>query len=1105
MASNYKRIRSDNERRYGTDIGRIGPMLLADRYADRTHFIFEILQNAEDALARRDGWTGSRSVRFELSNTELRIVHCGKPFDDDDVRGVCGIAESTKDLTSIGRFGIGFKSVYSITLRPEIHSGREAFAIETFVWPTAVPGVARKADETVIVLPLSDDGGKTWREIADGLKRLNPSTLLFLRQIDGIEWRVDGGAHGTCLRGDAAPTSSGMRRVHLLGERNDKAVSDETWAVFSDKANAKDGRLAGYVEVAFRLGDKANGVQPLSMSPLVVFFPTVVQTHLGFLVQGPYRTTPSRDNVPADDPWNKELVKKTGKLLVAALGQLRDERLLDTTALRSLPIEKSKFGLDNMFAPLFTDVRAALNGSALLPRNDAGHCTAKQARLARTQELRDLLEPTQLGGLFGVSTGLAWLSGEISQDRTPELRKYLMEELGIVEVTPEMLVSRLTAGLLESQPDEWIRRLYEFLNGQQALVRSGKLKTVPLVRLKDGTHVVPEANGKLQAFLPGNTVTDFPTVRPEACGSDAARMFLTALGLTEPDPVHDVIHNVLPKYQGENVELEDDQYVRDIARILKAFAVDSTARKASLVEELRKSWFLRVVDVGDGERWFVKPGDAYLASQRHRDLFTGVAEVYLVDDRYTCLTGKEIGDVFEACGVARSLMLEKTDPELSPQRRRELRRAAGCVNCSGNEVTEDVIIWGLEGLLELLPTLPVEERKSRTRRLWEALGDLRERRGESAFSATYRWFYREAWSTTLPATFVGQLNDTAWVPDEHGELVPPSQILFDGLGWKPNPFLQSKIAFKAPVIDELAKEAGIDPDLLALVKKKGVTTEQLLAWLADEPSAEDGEGEQEGVETEDEDEDADETMSPQDAVIALLGGQNRPTPLPEDAIDPDPVQPNKPGRRDAKDTSTGPDGGTQGNNDGGSGGNRGGGHQTTKQPSNKRSSSSGKGDRTFFSYVAVHPADDDEDDEGDDDDGLDHAARMALEQAATDLIVSEEPGLQPMPKGNHGFDLAELADDGTPILWVEVKAMKGSLRERPVGMSKTQFECASQHGPKYWLYVVEHAGHADKARIVRIQDPAGQARKFTFDKGWLAVAVADGEHDDEQETADGED
>ena len=62
MASDYAQIRDENYKRYGTDIGRIGPMLLADRYDDRTHFIFELLQNAEDALARRYGWQRSRSV-----------------------------------------------------------------------------------------------------------------------------------------------------------------------------------------------------------------------------------------------------------------------------------------------------------------------------------------------------------------------------------------------------------------------------------------------------------------------------------------------------------------------------------------------------------------------------------------------------------------------------------------------------------------------------------------------------------------------------------------------------------------------------------------------------------------------------------------------------------------------------------------------------------------------------------------------------------------------------------------------------------------------------------------------------------------------------------
>ncbi len=143
MTCDYDAIRRENELRYGTDIGRIGPMLLANRYDDRTHFIYELLQNAEDALARRLNWQGSRTVSFHLNKEVLRFTHSGEPFNEKDVRGICGIDEGTKNLTEIGRFGIGFKSVYAFTDRPEIHSGIENFAVESFVWPIASQPIPR--------------------------------------------------------------------------------------------------------------------------------------------------------------------------------------------------------------------------------------------------------------------------------------------------------------------------------------------------------------------------------------------------------------------------------------------------------------------------------------------------------------------------------------------------------------------------------------------------------------------------------------------------------------------------------------------------------------------------------------------------------------------------------------------------------------------------------------------------------------------------------------------------------------------------------------------------------------------------------------------------
>ena len=70
----------------------------------------------------------------------MEVTHDGRPFDEPDVRGVCGVGEGAKaeDLTQIGKFGIGFKSVYAYTTKPEVHSGDENFRVEDYVRPCAV-------------------------------------------------------------------------------------------------------------------------------------------------------------------------------------------------------------------------------------------------------------------------------------------------------------------------------------------------------------------------------------------------------------------------------------------------------------------------------------------------------------------------------------------------------------------------------------------------------------------------------------------------------------------------------------------------------------------------------------------------------------------------------------------------------------------------------------------------------------------------------------------------------------------------------------------------------------------------------------------------------
>ncbi|MGY0652656.1 sacsin N-terminal ATP-binding-like domain-containing protein [Luteimonas sp. A537] len=1085
MTSNYEEICAENRESYGSKGAQKSGQLAAGLYDDRTHFIFELLQNAEDALGRRGEWDGSRKVAFTLTPTRLELSHYGKPFDEADVRSICDIAESTKNESSIGRFGLGFKSVYTVTDLPEIHSGDEDFAIESYVFPKRLAPSARAEGETQIILPLKPHDPTAAQEITAGFRHLGPGALLFLRHINEIYWSVEGGASGFYLRNTPEALGPNVQRVTLIGHEDDRPEVDQNWLVFHRDVSFAEGHKAGRVEIAFSLLAEKDApgrwsVQPLAKSPMVVFFPTVVESDLGFLVQGPYRTTPSRDNVPPADPWNQHLVQETSSLLVEAMRWMRDNAMLDIAALRCLPIDDKKFPEGSRFTPMFHAVRQAFQEEPLLPTFDAGYVAAHQAKLARTKELRELFSPNQVAALFG-SEGAAWLSDDITQDKAPEIRQYLMHELEIDEIRPIKLVSSLTRTFLEEQPDEWVSRLYEFLNGQGKALRP-LLGTVPLVRLDDGAHVRAHEDGEARAFLPSNIATSFPTVRPAVCATPEAREFLLSLGITEPDPVDDVIWHLLPKYQQDGVDADEDAYAADIKRILAAFNTDSTVQKEKLRSALRNSNFVMVVDTGDDQTYLAKPEEVYIATERLQQLFAGVPDVFIVDNGYDCLRGESIRDLLVSCGASRYLMPEATPSGLGRAEKLQLRKKEGLERASREDEPEDFTLRGLPELLEFLLGLRPEEAAARAKVLWKALTDL-EAGGTAAFYGSYRWGYSHQTKTArFDASFIRMLNQAPWVPNGEGELVPPGDVVFDTLGWKPNPFLLTKITFKPPIIDQLAKAAGIDPAILDLLRRDPAIVAELTSRLSavrtPEPEA------SPAPEPEpDEPCDGDVYEGAKD-----LYGDDMPDipPGTPDADGGDGVGTGAGGGGHGligTETSRGGGQGREGDHGGSGGQSNGGDKGKGKGGGQGRRSPGHAGSRPFISYVGTHSYDDDPD-----PDGLDQAERMQIEGRAIDLILDLEPALRRTPEGNPGFDLFEADREGRQIRWVEVKAMTGSLQNRPVGLSHTQFHCAREKGDAYWLYVVEHATDPAQARVLRIQNPVGRARTFTFDSGWMQIA-----------------
>lgn len=285
-----------------------------------------------------------------------------------------------------------------------------------------------------------------------------------------------------------------------------------------------------------------------------------------------------------------------------------------------------------------------------------------------------------------------------------------------------------------------------------------------------------------------------------------------------------------------SIEKADDAYAADIERIRAAFNTDSTAQKEKLRSALRETTFVKVINTGDCKKYVAKPSQAYNATDRLQQLFAGVPEILIVDNEYDCLRGEEILDLLVSCGASRYLIPEVAPSELGYSEKAQIRRAAGLERASWENPPEDFTICGLTELLAFLPKLNPKDAAARAKVLWESLADL-EARGTAAFYGYYKWgYFHEAKAARFDAAFVRTLNQVSWVPNADGKLVPPGLVVFDTLSWKPNPFLLTKITFKPPIIDQLAKEAGIAPAILDLLRRDPAFVAELASRLSSNPT-----------------------------------------------------------------------------------------------------------------------------------------------------------------------------------------------------------------------------------------------------------------------------
>ena len=576
-------------------------------YTDRSHFVYELLQNAEDAEAT--------CIKFVQYLDKLEVMHDGRPFTTENLQGLCDIGKSDKvdNLNQIGEFGVGFKSVFGICDKVKLYSDPSNFREKTdaavpfsveivdFTKPVDIPSVELDWPYTTkFVFPYTVgrtfSGFKSVAELnttlSKKLQNLGITTLLFMKNLEVIEYRVE--VDSAPIEGqyllEKKEINDHCSLVSAYGHsdavKEKKEVSEEiSYLLFSKKIDAGANRS---VDIAFPVVVKDNGEYECKKpkDPFVsVYFPTETESKLGFIVQGPYRTTPNRSSIPADEPDNIKLAEETAVLLTSALRELRDSKKLNMSFLKAMPFNERRFDSFPLFYPVYEAVKSLFQTAAIIPCKKQGHyVAAKRARIARQERLASLLNSQLLTSLINDGTFYHWLPTFLTEtNREYEaVYKYLTSELKIPVIRPEDLRVYFASNpsFLPERNNDWLVELYSILEnvtaafaktrGEANLLVSEIIKTstgkfVAAYRRTDNKQYIPNV------FLMSNKVQsdDINYVDP-AIYAKCRHFFDDVLQIQKPNEYEFFVKDIKKRYGDDAYQdLDMETHILDAQRLHK--------------------------------------------------------------------------------------------------------------------------------------------------------------------------------------------------------------------------------------------------------------------------------------------------------------------------------------------------------------------------------------------------------------------------------------------------------------------------------------------------------------------------------------------------------
>ena len=567
--------RSENARALDKPSMRGVQRSVVDKYSDQAHFIYELLQNADDVKAK--------SAKFRLEENGLYFIHNGSdgftvsnPQNEDEdtkngtlghINAITSIANSNKTEASIGKFGVGFKAVFQYTQTPHIYDPKICFKIERFIVPHRLDSDLdwRKRQETVFFFPFDHkekQSQESYDEILEKLKALE-FPVLFLSNLKSVSFEAKEvtGQYTKEVTQEIEQEDIKVQWITLALVINGKRTTQD---LLMFTRNSKSGHL---YSIGYGLEEESGKLMPINR-PAFCFFPTKAETNLNFILHAPFLLTDSREGIKAGEKHNQELIRQLAKLAADSLPILRDEKLIDDDILDIIPYDETRFSdLDDRsrisFKPFFTAIKRKLQTDTLLPAANGEYSSKSCSYWASDTELIKLFSNDQLAQLTGTKSA-KWVflnrgkkellnANKALANYIDDARAWNREESNLVisSFEPESLLRKITANFIAAQSQQWLHKLYAYLSERASYQKSVKKR--PIFLDQEGNAVPAfDDNEQLVLFLPDDDIEGYTTINKKLLANEVTREFIEKIGVKKPNLRDEIYNKILPAYDTDD-------------------------------------------------------------------------------------------------------------------------------------------------------------------------------------------------------------------------------------------------------------------------------------------------------------------------------------------------------------------------------------------------------------------------------------------------------------------------------------------------------------------------------------------------------------------------